>query len=163
MPTYEPGPADAAQHSGPAYPSQLDRHALRASVNTIATQSDSSSHELHRDPSVAAGKRAQRPPSDSFGYAPAAAASTPYSPQEPHGYGGYQPQPSAQAYPQTPRRQASYAPTTPQQQQQQQQRPALNHVEFDSFRVEEFPEFDELSQQMAAANSMRANGGAAAH
>ncbi|GAA5940828.1 hypothetical protein JCM3775_006824 [Rhodotorula graminis] len=69
VPTYEP-----SHGGGPAYPSQLDRHALRASTTTVMTSySDNSSHELHRDASVAAGKRAQRPPSssaasDSFGY-----------------------------------------------------------------------------------------------
>ncbi|GAA5847535.1 hypothetical protein JCM9279_005284 [Rhodotorula babjevae] len=155
VPTYEP----SSNGGGPAYPSQLDRHALRASTNTVMThQSDSSSHELHRDPSVAAGKRAQRPPSssaasDSFGH-PA-----PYSPQDERVvHAGYHspapPQPSSYS--------ASYingASSPPLQQRQQHLRPYGVNSDFGTLRMDEQDEFDGLAQQMAA-DEVRARGGA---
>ncbi|BGP44152.1 hypothetical protein JCM10449v2_008216 [Rhodotorula kratochvilovae] len=150
VPTYQPAADD--QPTGPAYPSQLGHGSLRASTHTIATMSDGSSHELHRDPSVAAGKRAQRPPSssaasDSLGYLSPSPAPVPYASEPAHDEPAYAYQPAHHPQPQ---RQGSYgAPGQPQ----------LGGVEFGSFRMDEFPEFDELSQQIAAANAARANGG----
>ncbi|GAA5913778.1 hypothetical protein JCM8208_004165 [Rhodotorula glutinis] len=143
VPRYEPSTG-----GGPSYPSQLDRHALRAS--TMTNQSDSSSHELHRDPSVAAGKRAQRPPSssaasDSFGY-PTAYVPT----DERAAHASHQPQ----AHTQPSSHLTSYAngasspPPPP---------PHLYGVngEFGTLRMDD--EFDELAQQMAA-DGARAHG-----
>lgn len=150
VPTYEP----SSNGGGPAYPSQLDRHALRASTNTVMThQSDSSSHELHRDPSVAAGKRAQRPPSssaasDSFGY-PA-----PYSPQDERAaYSGFQPQAPPVSHSASYANGASSPPPPP-----HQQHPGAYGVngDFGSLRMDEF---DDLARQMAA-DGVRAHGGA---
>ncbi|GJN94571.1 hypothetical protein Rhopal_007654-T1 [Rhodotorula paludigena] len=141
VPTYQ-----ARGDDGPAYPSQLGGPAsLRASVMTTATTTSDSSASLHRDPSIAAGKRVQRAPSASeslespsqLAYmslppsAPSQAFNNPYSPVAP------------------------LAPGVPMPQAE----PAREPGDYGSFRPDEFPEFDELSAQIAAANASRLNGG----
>ncbi|GAA6052552.1 hypothetical protein JCM3770_003239 [Rhodotorula araucariae] len=108
VPTYQPA-ANGSPPSRPAYPAQLGHGALRASLHTIATTSDGSSHDLHRDPSVAAGKRAQHTPSssaasDSLGFfAPSPAApSAPAYPAHAEPVYAYQQTHHPQAHPEEP-------------------------------------------------------------
>ncbi|BGP04121.1 hypothetical protein RTBOTA2_006796 [Rhodotorula toruloides] len=140
VPLYQPAPA-----LQPVYPSNLLGSAppSEPSHQQQGSTPSESSHEVHRDPSIAAGKRVQRSTSSSYGES---APGMTFSPSAPSA-----PQPPAHGY-DTP-------PPPPQHAQYNQagdpRQDALGGVEFGSFGVDSFPEFADLSSQLAAINAAR--------
>ncbi|GEM11902.1 arrestin-like, C-terminal domain protein [Rhodotorula toruloides] len=129
----------------PAYPSGLlgSPPPAEPSQQQQALALSASSHEVYRDPSIAAGKRVQRSTSSSNGEsAPAMNAFSPSAPSAP--------QPTSQIHDSSPPPQ--HAPHNPAGDSRQD---ALGGVEFGSFGVDSFPEFADLSSQLAAINAAR--------
>ncbi|GAA6009857.1 hypothetical protein JCM10207_002135 [Rhodosporidiobolus poonsookiae] len=151
-PVYTPPPP---QHDGPAYPSHDSTPTPTLTHGAHHTpQRSESSHEMPRDPSIAAGKRAQRQASFAASgpqaveqlspYAAHPASSTSLPPQQTAGYAYVQPEITA------PLR-LSYND----ERARQEAHGALGDLGFgSSFQVESFPKFDRLAEQIAA----KANG-----
>ncbi|BGP36020.1 hypothetical protein JCM10296v2_007872 [Rhodotorula toruloides] len=139
VPLYQPAPG-----LQPAYPSSLLGSAppSEPSHQQQGSTPSESSHEVHRDPSIAAGKRVQRSTSSSYGES--ASAMTAFSPSAPSA-----PQPPAHGY-DTPPPPPQH---TPYNQAGDSRQDALGGVEFGSF--DSFPEFADLSSQLAAINAAR--------
>ncbi|BGO96276.1 hypothetical protein NBRC10512_000390 [Rhodotorula toruloides] len=141
VPLYQPAPG-----LQPAYPSNLLGSAppSEPSHQQQGSTPSESSHEVHRDPSIAAGKRVQRSTSSSYGES--TPGMTAFSPSAPSA-----PQPAAHGYdiPPHPPQHAPYDHAGDSRQD------ALGGVEFGSFGVDSFPEFADLSSQLAAINAAR--------
>ncbi|BGP21108.1 hypothetical protein JCM10213_008979 [Rhodosporidiobolus nylandii] len=178
-PSYQPSTAPAypssysssqapqqPQRNEPVHPTQFPNGNGAASApqpaqHTPQESESSTSHEA-RDPAIAAGKRVQRSASGSLTASnevqSASAPAPPLPPQPPTGY--------AYTSPPSPLRQPQRQPTYADDLARQDAQRALGDVAFGSFNIDEsFPEFEQLSGQIAAANAARAasqvNGGSA--